>query len=200
MDSEWLKLQFDLQPEKTKSGLAKSMGLEPPAISKILAGDRQIKAHEYAAMRRYFNLPVDGEKSLHNNQADGYMLSSLVEKELHDNDHSSEWVIPASILSAHTEAGAEQVKIYKIRERIMEPEFKHGEHVLVDLSTTEPSPPGVFIVSDGFGYLIRHCEFVPSSDPPEIKISARDNGFQPQILEKNEFKIIGRVIGKMQWL
>ena len=82
----------------------------------------------------------------------------------------------------------------------MEPELKRGEPVLVDLSDTKPSPPGTFIVSDGFGCLARFCEFVPNSKPPEVKLSAHSSAFQTQILKLKDFKILGRVIAKLHWL
>ena len=82
----------------------------------------------------------------------------------------------------------------------MEPEFKLNQHVLVDLEDKKPSPPGAFIVSDGFGCMVRNCAFVPQSKPPKIKIAAANEGFQPQIPEEGNFVIIGRVIAKLQWL
>ncbi len=203
MNSQWLKAQFKLNPDRSKAGLAKAISLEPPAISKILKGSRQIKAHEYVSMRRYFGLPIDGEKSL-GKDSDGYVLTPLsAHDELKDqskDEDGSEWVIPADILGQRTQAPPDQVKIFQIQENTMEPEFRHGEHVVIDTSDTTPSPPGVFIVSDGFGYLIRQCEYMPQSNPPEIKVSAKDKSFHPQILKKGEFKIIGRVIAKLQWL
>ena len=63
MDSQWLKEQFDCNPDKSKAGLARALNLEPPAISKILNGTRQIKAQEYNLMRQYFGLPIDGENA-----------------------------------------------------------------------------------------------------------------------------------------
>ncbi len=202
MDAQWLKTQFETQPDKSKTGLAKAIGLEPPAISKILNNARQVKAQEYALMRKYFGLPVDGERAIAPSQQGGYVIESLAEQNprLNDTDHKSDWVIPAGIMSQHTKASPENVKIYQVQEQLMAPEFKHGEHVVVDLSDDKPSPPGAFIVSDGFGFLIRYCEFVPSSNPPQIKISAENKSFQPQILEKDDLKIIGRVIAKLQWV
>lgn len=201
MDFKWLNSQFDLHPEQSKAGLAKAMNLEPPAISKTLKGSRQIKAHEYVAMRRYFGLPIDGEKSLDNKS--GYVISPLsTHHTLNEPDRenpASEWVIPADILSQRTQAPPEQVKIFQVQEQLMEPDFRRGEHVVVDLSGTTPSPPGVFIVSDGFGFLLRHCEYLPGSKPAEIKVSAKNQSFHPQTLKKEEFKIIGRVIAKLQW-
>ncbi len=111
---------------------------------------------------------------------------------------SGDWVIPASVLNTRTQAPPEKIRIFEIGENTMEPDFRRGESVLVDLCDIKPSPPGVFLVSDGFGHMVRRCEFVPRSNPPEVKISANESGFQPQTLKLADFKIIGRVIAKLQ--
>ncbi len=202
MDFQWLKTQLMLHPQKTKAELARALGLEPPAVSKILNGTRQIKASEYVAMRRFFGMPVDGASSLQK-QAHSYTLlpldagGSLAEER---DPLLSEWVIPANILSARTQAPPDQIRIFQVRENIMEPDFRQGEHVLVDLSDTHPSPPGVFVVTDGFGQMLRQCEFIPRSNPPEIRISASTSGFQAQTLTSEDFEIVGRVIAKLQML
>lgn len=82
----------------------------------------------------------------------------------------------------------------------MTPDFTPGEQVLVDLTDRSPSPPGVFIVSDGLGYLIRQCEYLPGSKPPQIKLSPVNPKFEPSIVELKKTDIAGRVIAKLQWL
>lgn len=198
MDSQWLKTQFEVHPEKTKAGLAAAIGVEPPAVSKILSGSRQIKAQEYVLMREYFGLPVDGHASLHRSPA-SYTIKPLDGHESFRDGQAapSDWVLPAAILSPRTKAPAEKIRIFQVREAVMEPDFRSGEYVLVDVSDKKPAPPGIFIVSDGFGNMLRQCEFVPKSEPPAIRISANSN-FQPQTLQFNDFLIIGRVIAKLQ--
>jgi len=201
MDYQWLQIRFEQNPRKSKAGLAKALGLEPPAISKILKGNRQIKAHEYVTMRRYFDLPVDGENAVSSqsiikplSQQDGF---------LSDNDAPDEnqnWIIPEDILKQHRETPAEKIKIFTIKENIMTPEFKRGATVLVDLSHTLPSPPGGYIIFDGYSYLARHCEIITGSEPPKIKISAHDKNFNPQIIALESCEITGRVIAKLQWI
>lgn len=44
-------------PGKSQRGLARAMGLDPAAINRMLKGERQIKAHELAAIRDYLGLP-----------------------------------------------------------------------------------------------------------------------------------------------
>lgn len=203
MNAQWLTEQFESNRNKSKAGLARALKLEPPAISKILNGTRQIKAQEYNLMRQYFGLPVDGESrnSLPDN---AYKLDTLSVQDNALNEathnHSDSWIIPAEILSQRTQAPPEQIKIFSVQETLMEPDYKRGQHVLVDLSDVTPSPPGAFIISDGFGIMLRYCEFVPHSDPAEIRISAATASFQTQSLQLYDFDIIGRVIAKLQWL
>ena len=201
MDSQWLKTQFALNPDKTKAALAKALGLNPAAISKILKGTRQIKAQEFATMCTYFGAADGKVKPRHGNS---YVLTPLKSMQdlKEDAPHAalSEWIIPANILNTRTKAPSDQIKIFQVHETTMEPAFRHGEYVLVDLSDKRPSPPGVFVVSDGFGHLVRQCEYLPGKQPQEIKVSAKDKSFQPQILKSDEFKVVGRVIAKLQLL
>ena len=203
MDFQWLQIQFDLNPKSTKAGLAKALGLEPPAISKILKGTRQIKAHEYHIMRRHFNLPVDGERATSNQSVLTPFTPDNQETHLSENeqDHSDQnWIIPEKILKNHTKTSPENIKIFTIQESLMEPSFRRDEPVLVDLSEQVPSPPGVFIIFDGYSYLIRQCEIIPGTKPTKVQISAHDAKFKPQSLYLSDFKIIGRVIAKLHWL
>ncbi len=202
MNAEWLKEQFDLNPEKSKSGLARAIGLDAPAISKILAGARQIKAHEYLSMRQYFGLSTEHLQETTSNQ-NQYVLTPLKqdngfnEKTVPDN---AEWTIPQNIIKHKTNAHPSYLKTFTVEENTMEPDFKDGDVAIVDLTDKKPTPPGVFVVSDGFGYMLRQCEYIANSKPAKIKISANNKNFHPQILKESEFMVIGRIIGKVQWL
>lgn len=200
MDAQWLKAQFKHHPDKTKAGLAKALGLDAPAVSKILNGSRQIKAVEYVVMRQFFGLPSDGGHAVMRTQS--YVLESLEQNNMADsaNTAQAQWMIPAEVVQKHTDTSPEHIKSFKVSDNMMGPDFNRDEHVLVDLSDKTPSPPGTFIISDGFGYLLRHCEFVPHSNPPEIRVSALKKAFEPQALSKGGFEIVGRVIAKLQWL
>ncbi|WP_019644125.1 LexA family transcriptional regulator [Novispirillum itersonii] len=50
-------------PGKSQRGLARAMGLDPAAINRMLKGERQIKAHELAAIRDYLGLPASDDLS-----------------------------------------------------------------------------------------------------------------------------------------
>lgn len=200
MDHKWLNTQFRLHPEKAKADLAEFIGLEPPAISKILAGTRQIKANEYHAMRRFFGLPVDGERVTGPKKSKD---ASYVIQPLQDRVKEQEigsWVMPASLLSQGTRTAPENIRVYPIADNTMAPDFQAGEHVLVDVSDVRPSPPGIFILSDGYGHILRYCEIVPQSRPAKVRIQASGKSYEPYVTTLKGAQIVGRVIAKLQWL
>jgi hypothetical protein len=203
MDSEWLKLQFRLHPDKNKAGLADALGLGAPAVSKILSGGRQIKAAEYITMRRYFDLPVDGDKGVRPAMLPNHYVvapmpaAGMEEKETPPPEDS--WTIPARLLKPHSVA-PDQVRIFTVQQADMAPDFLSGEHVLVNMADVTPSPPGAFLVSDGMGHIIRRCEYVPHSNPPLVKLSAASGMYDSHTLPLKDAGLVGRLIAKLQWL
>jgi hypothetical protein len=202
MNGSWLAAQFKINPKKTRAGLAAKLGLDPPAISKILGGKRQIKAHEYLCMREYFELS-DVSENAGAQVANGYVLQPFARGLSdgggdHDADQSA-WVMPARLLQEKTKAAPEHIRIFDVQESAMAPDFLKGEQVLVDLSDRNPSPPGIFVVSDGISHMVRSCEYVPHSDPPKMKLNANNQKFS-YVMELDQADIIGRVIAKLQWL
>jgi hypothetical protein len=198
MDSEWLNAQFRLNPEKSKADLAKVLKIGAPAVSKMLAGTRQIKANEYLAMRHFFGMPNYSAAG----RGSGYVLAPLTQElgEKKSDTRDEAWIMPASLLRAHTQAAPEKIRIFTVQENAMAPDFMPGEQVMVDLSDTRPSPPGVFVVSDGLGHIVRQCEYMPHSSPPTVRLSARGGSYEPHTLPLAKAGIVGRVIAKLQWL
>ena len=199
MDNLWLQTQFRLNPEKTKADLAEALGLDRPAVSKILAGTRQIKAAEYAGMRRFFGLPVDGERAA---RAGSTVTLQPLAQGLADSAAGTDdgWVMPASVLAQRTRGKPENIRIFTVQERAMAPDLLPGETVLVDLADVTPSPPGIFVVSDGLGHIIRRCAHVPHSQPAQIRMTAADAQYEAHTIAAAQAGIVGRVIAKLQWL
>lgn len=200
MDSHWLKNQFKNHPYKSKADLAKALGLEPPAISKILANTRQIKAKEYAIMRRFFGLPVDETQmsARHTASNDGHALNPGL-AETNQPDGRVNWDIPDHVIQKRVSLAPEKIRIYKVAENVMEPHFKQGEYIAIDTSDHKVQKSGVFMISDGYSMLLRHCE-IPANKTEEIHISAYQLDFQTHIIPVDDIQIIGRVIAKMQWV
>lgn len=111
----------------------------------------------------------------------------------------AEWQIPFDFLRSHTHAAPASLRIIRVHGDSMVPDFRPGERVLVNTDDRLPSPPGVFIVWDGFGLVIKRLEVIPYSEPATLRlISANaDYGVYERPLE--DVTVNGRVIGRWQW-
>lgn len=200
MDSQWLQSQFKLHPEKKKVDLAKQLGLEAPAISKILAGMRDIKAQEYIKMRRFFGLPTDGSRSLKRKNSIIQSYSSPQNKNALKEKQNGGWVIPKEHLPEKMGENLKNLRVFRIEDDGMAPDFKKGTFVVLDTSQTKPSPPGVFLISDGVAEIVRRCTTVAQSKPLKIKISAVNPDYETETLPFKEGILLGRIVAKLEWI
>ena len=197
MNSQWLSTLFETYPEKTKKSLADFLGMELPAVSKMLNGTRQIKAEEYIGMRTFFNLPMDGEHALET-QRQSYVTSNemLNHNFAEGNDSENQWDDSNAILQKSSNIIYKKTMVIENMDDYMAPEFDQGQIVLVDLEMKEPVTADLFVVSDGMNYMVRECEMVSGANGLQVKVSAKKQGFISQILDIDEVYILGRVVGK----
>lgn len=87
------------------------------------------------------------------------------------------------------------IRIIPVRGNSMEPELWSGQRVMVDIEDRIPSPPGIFVVWDGLGLVLKYVEVVANSDPARVRISSAHAAFQPYERNFGEAYINGRVIG-----
>lgn len=76
----------------------------------------------------------------------------------------------------------------------MQPTLSEGDVALVDTSKTIPSPPGVFIVFDGYALVAKRLEMLPHSSPPMLRIIADNPKYTPYERPLADTHIIGRVV------
>lgn len=111
----------------------------------------------------------------------------------------AEWRVPRDMIRGHTSAAPQGIKIINVYGDSMVPDFMPGERVMVDTGDRSPSPPGVFVVWDGFGLVIKRLEMVPYSDPPMVRLISRNKEYSTAELPAEDVHINGRVIGKWLW-
>ena len=78
-------------------------------------------------------------------------------------------------------------------------DFRPGERVLVNTDDRLPSPPGVFIVWDGFGLVIKRLEVIPYSDPATVRLISANADYAVYERPLEDVTVNGRVIGRWQW-
>ena len=90
--------------------------------------------------------------------------------------------------------------IIQVRGDSMEPDYHSGERVLVDLSHKTPTPPGVYVVWDGLGLVMKRLEVVfGSSGPIKVKISSINPAYDSYERDLEDLRISGRVVAKWMW-
>lgn len=201
MYSQWLNDQFKHNPDKKKAQLARALGLEAPAISKILNGSRQLKAHELEIIKHFFdtevpvNISIDPSSGVYEHKLESTNGQAAFYDSRKQSDSENEWMMPEPMKKAALDP--HKTRIFKSGDDAMAPEFRSGEFVLVN--TGDKTPPGIFMITDGYSQMIRQCELLSNNaDGSQIKVSAHSKNFIPQILFEDDLHIIGRVVGKAQ--
>jgi phage repressor protein C with HTH and peptisase S24 domain len=76
----------------------------------------------------------------------------------------------------------------------MVPLLEHDDTVMLDCSQTRPSPPGIFILDDGFGLVAKRIEIIPSTTPQMLRILSENSAYSSYQRRIDEVHIIGRVV------
>jgi transcriptional regulator with XRE-family HTH domain len=93
-------------------------------------------------------------------------------------------------------ADAENVRIVEVIGDSMVPALASGEKVMVNIEDRTPSPPGVFVVWDGMGMVIKRIEYLPGAEPPRVRISSDNPRYVPYERALEEAHILGRIVGR----
>jgi phage repressor protein C with HTH and peptisase S24 domain len=75
----------------------------------------------------------------------------------------------------------------------MMPTLRPGDAVLVDTTRRSPIPPGMFVLHDGMGLVAKRLEYIPSSDPPRVRIISDNPFYQPCEGRVDVLNVIGRI-------
>jgi transcriptional regulator with XRE-family HTH domain len=112
----------------------------------------------------------------------------------------AEWQLPSGIVRGYSTAPAHELRIITVMGDSMEPSLLPGQRVLVDTGDRMPSPPGIFVVWDGLGLVVKRLQVLPHSEPPRVRISSDNGKYDPYERTLDEAYIQGRVIGQWRWL
>ncbi|RXR28928.1 S24 family peptidase [Sphingobium fluviale] len=184
--------------------LADALGLEANKISKTKAGERQFKAHELLAAREWLkrmevgayrpepDLPLPDED-------DQYVRVSVLPTYAGaggggNGDGDSQNALISRILVEDMLRGrAEDFVIINIRGDSMEPDFHHGDQLLVDRRDVSPSQPGPFAVWDGeWGeYVVKNIERLPGG---RVRMFSSNSKYSPAEIQHEATRIIGRPV------
>ena len=111
----------------------------------------------------------------------------------------AEWSLPRQVIDAAVDHPG-GLAILKVTGDSMEPDYHAGDRVMVDTAHRTPSPPGVYVLWDGMGIVLKRLEIVPSSEEPiTVRLSSINPGYGVYERPLDEVHINGRVVGKWVW-
>jgi len=120
--------------------------------------------------------------------AEGTKLSSSLRIEGETYQFRKSWI------SKQLSARPEDVRLTVMRGDSMEPTLHHNDMVLVDTSKTMPSPPGIFILYDGFGLVAKRLELMGDHQPSSVRVISDNTKYSTYECALDDIRIVGRVI------
>lgn len=109
-----------------------------------------------------------------------------------DGDHGQA-LISRALIEDELRAKPSDVLIIETRGSSMEPDFQHGDQILIDKRDCNPVQPGAFALWDGDGYVIKMIERVPMK-PGWIRLFSSNGKFTAYEVEADRVKIMGRPV------
>lgn len=110
------------------------------------------------------------------------------------------WQMPADLFRGHSSAPVSALKIITVFGDSMEPDLPPGCRVVVDIEDRVPSPPGVFVLWNGFSTVCKRIEPISHSDPPRIRVMSDNPRYSTEEVTAEEAQIQGRVVGRWRWM
>lgn len=112
-----------------------------------------------------------------------------------DNPIVARWTLSRGSLRSIGSTQASDLKIIQVIGDSMAPTFFPGQKVLVDVSHRMPSHPGIYIVWDGMGLLVKRVEHIPNSRPTRVRIFSDNRAYTAWESDLEDANIQGRVVG-----
>lgn len=88
----------------------------------------------------------------------------------------------------------DDLRMIFVRGDSMEPTLCAGDMILIDITKKSPTPPGIFVLFDGFGLVAKRLEFISNTTPPAIRIISDNAQYSAYERTIDELHIIGRVV------
>lgn len=86
------------------------------------------------------------------------------------------------------------LRMLYVRGDSMEPTLCHNDIILVDTARKTPSPPGIFVLFDGYGLVAKHVEYAAGSKGQRLRIISDNPQYSTYERSADEAIIIGRVV------
>lgn len=102
-------------------------------------------------------------------------------------------LVPRALIVDELRSKAEDFLLINVRGDSMEPDFRHGDQILIDKRDISPAQPGPFALWDGeWGeYVVKNVERLPEG---RVRMFSSNRKYTPVEVVHDETKIIGRPV------
>lgn len=109
------------------------------------------------------------------------------------------WRIPRDLVRSRGTTPEAELKIVNVIGDSMEPILMPGQRLLIDIGDRFPSPPGIFIVHDGNGLVLKRVQIIPRNKPVKVRVTSDNVKYDGYECPLDDANIQGRVIGHWRW-
>jgi len=189
----------------TQRALAVRLGIDENKISKMRAGERKITVTEYRLATEWLDeverrggYVEDADLPLIDPQRDYLPIPVLPSYAGMGGGGTGEGdletaLVPRSLVEDELKAKPTDLMLLEARGQSMEPDFMHGDQLLIDLRDRNPVQPGAFALWDGDGYVVKLVERVPSK-PGFYRIFSANQRFSSYEVNADDVRIMGRPV------
>ena len=111
-----------------------------------------------------------------------------------DDALKGSWRFPRGYVARELRANANALNIVEVIGDSMEPKLVPDDRIVVDQNDTNPTPPGIFALWDGYGLVVKNVQRVHRSDPDKLLLISENPKYPPYEVYFEDIKIIGRVV------
>ncbi len=104
------------------------------------------------------------------------------------------WSLPRGYTDHHLGVDAKNAQIIEVEGDSMEPTLHAGDRVMIDLTSMEPSPAGIFALWDGSGVVIKRIEKKLGANPPTLLARSDSPHYDDVEMCEEAATIVGRVV------
>lgn len=102
-------------------------------------------------------------------------------------------LVPRRLVEDELRAKPDDLLLIEARGQSMEPDFQHGDQILIDRRDKNPAQPGSFALWDGDGYVVKLVERVPR-ERGRYRIFSANERYSAYVVEEDEIQIMGRPV------
>ena len=103
------------------------------------------------------------------------------------------WPFERQYLASELRIRPSDLAIIEVVGDSMEPKLQSGDRAVIDQHDTNISNPGIFLIHDGHGLVIKRIERIFNTDPVQVRLISDNPAHSPYDVTAEQVQIIGRV-------